>query len=446
MSTTKELISIDGKIPLVGLSNPEDSEEAIYQSGNEYFMDIFLKEILPSHNPDISIVWLREPDISGHIYGPGSKSFYQALENQDKLLGKLLLYIDKLGLAKNTNLLIASDHGHSNVSSYQDLFPLRSIKNGQIGDISKEGYSVSGYVRIADMLTKAGFTAFDGSGCVYNPVQHGILANGTLVATIEIDKDGTVCGQGEGALFTTPSYNVPKELPAGAVVVANNGGSVFLYVPDGDHEVVKKLVRFLQSRQEFDSIFVDSLYGSLPGTLPLNAVKFYDINQERHPDILVSMSYDDKAVVQGLAGTEFSSVELDRGSHGNLSPIDISTVFIGFGPNFKSNYVDLLPTGNVDLPVTMAYILNLPFFDREGRPVLEALKNSGVKASDYQLNFKQMQPEEPARELKIQSVISLGDNEQLEDKDTYTFVMNTKQLSYQGLEYTYIDSSKAIRY
>ncbi len=445
-SLTKELISIDGKIPLVGLSNPQDSNEAKYQSGNEYFMDIFLKEILSNNSPDLSIIWLREPDTTEHTYGPGSKSFYLALENQDKLLGKLLLYINKLGLVNNTNLIIASDHGHSNVSANIDLFPLRTISNGQIGELSNDGYSVSGYIRIADVLTKAGFRAFDGQGCSYNPVQHGILANGSLVATIEVDKEGSICGQGKGALYTTPSYKVPKELPVDSVVIANNRGSAFLYVPSGNHDIVKKLVRFLQSRQEFDSIFVDSLYGAIPGTLPLKTINFYDSKEERHPDIVVSMSYDDKALVQGLAGTEYSNVELDRGSHGSLSPIDINAVFIGYGPNFKDKYIDLLPTGNVDLPVTMAYILNLPFFDRQGRPALEALKNSGVKASDYELRYKQLQPQEPARELKIQAITNMNEKESLTDKDTYTFVMNTKELSYKSFEYMYIDSSKAVRY
>lgn len=445
-SSYVELSSIDGTIPLIGLSDPKAATDALGRQANEYLMDIFLKEILPDYNPDLSIVWLSSPDTSSHKYGPGTVPFYKSLANQDKLLGKLILYMDKLGLTKNTNLLIVSDHGHSSISGDTSLFPLRDIKNGSIGEVSNSGYSVSGHVRVADMLTAAGFKAFDGRGCEYNPVLSGMLEDRKLLNPIKVDQDGSVCQEGPGRLYTSKSYKVPNKLPKNAVIIANNGGSIYFYVPDNDRETVKKLVRFLQSNQEFDSVFLDSKYGDLPGTLPLRKVQFYDSEQERHPDVLVSMSYDDKQVVQGLPGTIYSSSELSRGSHGSLSPVDIQNTFIAFGPNFKSKYTNILPTANVDLPVTIAYLLNLPFNNKSGRAVLEAIKGSGIKASDYKLNFSQFQPKQPATNLKIQGLASNNDSEYLSNKDSYTFVLNTKQLDYNGKKYNYIDSGKAVRY
>lgn len=439
--------TIDGKIPLTDLSDPSLAKEALVKDANEYMMNIFLKEILPEHKPDISIVWFREPDTTEHKYGPGSKPFYQALRNQDKLLGKLLLYMDKLGIAKSTNLLIASDHGHSNVSGDIKVFPLRDISSGAIGDISADGYSVSGQVRLADLLTKAGFNAYDGYGCLYNPVLHGVFSDGNLSHAIKVDDDGKICNENRGKLYTTQSYKVPKDLPKKSVIVATNGGSAYLYVPDKDPATIKNLVTFLQSRQEFDCIFADNQHGDLAGTLPIRKVQFFDDQQARHPDILVSMSYDDKQVVQGLPGTVYTTGKNSiRGSHGSLSPIDIKNVFMAFGPNFKTNYVDILPTANVDVAVTMAYLLNLPFEGRAGRPVLEAVKGSGIKSSDYKLVYSQLQPFQPATGLKIHSLKSYDKEDFLVDKDSYTFVLNTKQLYFNESVYHYIDSGKAIRY
>lgn len=441
-----QLKSLDGSIPLVKITNPQEASDALARQANEYFMDVYLKEILPDYKPDFSVLWFRDPDTSAHKYGPGSVPFYQALANQDKLLGKLLVYLDKLGLNKSTNLLIVSDHGHSNVSADTNIFPLREIKNNSIGDVSPVGYSVSGNIRIADMMTKVGFHAYDGRGCDYNPVLHGMLADRKLLMPIKADQSGDICGDGPGRLYTTSRYVVPKELPDDAVIIANNGGSAYLYVPSQDPELVTLVVRFLQSRPEFDSIFVDSKYGEVPGTLPLRKVKFYDDIQGRHSDILVSMSYNESQVVRGLSGTIISSSKTTRGSHGTLSPVDIQNTFIAFGPDFKSKYTDVLPTANVDVPVSIAYLLNLPFEGRAGRQVLEAIKGTGVEASKYELRYRQLQPKQPATKLKIHSLLSTGDNEIFEDKNNYTFVLNTKQLYLGDNVYNYIDSGKGIRY
>lgn len=446
-SEVVKLKTIDGKTPLVDLSDPSLADEAIAEQANEYMMDIYLKEILSKKNPDISIIWFREPDTTEHNYGPGSKPFYRALANQDRLLGKLLLYIDKLGLAANTNLLIASDHGHSNVSGDTTVFPLRLINNGSIGSVNKSGYSVSGNIRIADLLSKHGFNAFDGAGCKYNPVLQGVLSNGNLLHSVSVDEEGNVCNENKGKLYTTKDYKVPKDIPNDAIIVANNGGSAYLYMYQKNTDNMKKLVKFLQSRPEFDCIFINDQYGSVEGTLPMSTVQFFDEEGKRHPDVLVSLSYNDKQVVQGLPGTIYStSTGANRGSHGSLSPVDIQSVFVAFGPSFKAKYTNLLPTANVDVAVTMAYLLNLPFENRAGRPVLEAIKGSGVKASDYKILYKQIQPDKPARDLKIHDLKSYDKAEVVMGKDSYTFVLNTKELYFNENKYSYIDSGRAIRY
>jgi arylsulfatase A-like enzyme len=450
-SDITQVATLDGRIPLLGLSDPSMAKNADEGKLNEYIMAIYIREILADQKPDISIVWLSDPDSTQHSYGPGTVPFYQALKNQDQLLGSLLYSLEKLNLTKTTNIIVVSDHGHSSISADTNIFPLRELSKGKIGEISKNtsnAYSVSGTVRVADLLTKAGFKAYDGKGCSYNPVQEGMGKDRTLVNSIKMDKTGKICNDGVGRLYTTGSYRIPKTLEPGSIIVAGNGGAVFLYVPDKDEIVIKQLVRFLQSHLEFDSIFIDPSYGNVPGTLSMAKINFVDNIQSRNPDILVSMSYDKDQAINGVMGTAYSTSNV-RGAHGSLSPADVHNVLIASGPDFKVNYVDSLPTANVDVPVTLAKLLNIPFENRSGREILEALTSSGVKAGYYDLNHKKLQPNKPAVELNMVNLGNLGNLGKSNiniDKDSYTFVLNTKELSYNGKKYIYIDSSKAERY
>ena len=66
---------------------------------------------------------------------------------------------------------------------------------------------------------------------------------------------------------------MPKPIPAGAVVVAANAGSDYLFVPDANIETVKAAVVSLQSRLQFGAIFVSDKYGEIAGTLPMSLIK-----------------------------------------------------------------------------------------------------------------------------------------------------------------------------
>src|SRR5262249_50127420 len=159
------------------------------------------------------------PDSTQHTYGVGVANAKDALHAQDALLGKLLAKLDELDLAKTTDVIVVSDHGHSNVSGDTALFPLRAIANGAVGGVDDSGYQVSGDVRLPDLLTRAGMTAFDGSGCTFDPVLSGTKVDGSPVYPVQVDADGHVCGTA-GKKYNTPSYVVPASLPANAIVIA----------------------------------------------------------------------------------------------------------------------------------------------------------------------------------------------------------------------------------
>ena len=132
-----------------------------------------------------------------------------------------------------------------------------------VGAPDPHGYSVSGFVRTAELLTRDGLKAYDGAGCRDIPILSGITADGTHLHPREDDQHGDICGRAQR--YTSPSYVVPKPIPAGAVVVAANAGSDYLFVPDGNIDTVRAAVVSLQSRLQFGAIFVSDKYGEIAG-------------------------------------------------------------------------------------------------------------------------------------------------------------------------------------
>ena len=406
---------------------------------NAWMMQVYLDEVLPKHRPDVSIVWLRNPDTTQHQYGVGSPEFHLALQAQDALLGKLEAKLRELGMAQDTDLIVVSDHGHSNVAGPAALFPLRAINDGRVAGIDRDwGFSVSGSVRMADDLTHAGFHAYDGEGCIYAPVMSGIRADGTPLHPTRYDDDGRVCGK--PGPYTTPSYVVPDVLPKDAVVIAPNDGTDYLYVPTHDAAVVKRVVRFLQSRNVVNTVFVAKRYGAIPGTLPAEAVHLD--NARRGPDIIISYAWDADAVVQGFPGTEVGTVSTERGQHGSFSPRDVHNTLIASGPDFRQAMRDPLPSGNVDVAPTLAALLNLPLPTAQGRVLHEAL--TGVLArplSDYAVKPAAIHPAQPATGLKTVRI----DGAPL-PATRYSFTVRQKRLSFDGRTWTYFDQAAADRH
>jgi arylsulfatase A-like enzyme len=426
-------------------TDPTDRSGSRYKAGLEYMVGVYLDHLLPRRQPRLSLLWLRDPDSTQHTYGIGTANWHDALRAQDALLGRILDKLRQLGLQARTDVIVVSDHGHSNVSGALDLFPLRAVGDGESGGPDPKGHSVSGMVRLADLLRRAGFTAYDGAGCTFLSLSAGIKADGSPVYPTLTDADGSACGKA-GQKYQAPAMRVPAQLPAGAVVVAMNGGSDYVYVPDRDAALLRKTVAFLQTRSEVGAIFVDQRYGAIPGTLPLGAI--HAANEEgRNPDLILGYDFDEDAVVEGVRGIEYAGAlqgNAYRGMHGSFSPRDVHNVLIAAGPDFRRGFKDPLPTGNVDVAPTVARILGVPFEGTDGRPLLEAIEG-GPGAADYQVSNEVQQPPTPATGLTIRLPTDPDGKDVDARKSSYTFQLRTKALRYGGRTYTYLDSAKAVR-
>jgi len=390
--TERQIRLADGATP-----DPRASAGSAHNAANGYLMGAFVEYVLPKFAPDLSIIWLRNPDSTEHQFGPGSPNYQDALRDQDELLGKLQMKLSELGLAATTDLLVVSDHGHSTVAGDPALFPPRGLLgdadgHGKVGALDARGYPVSGEIRSADVLTRAGFKhVYDGGGCLLDPVLSGIRSDASLVYPTRIDRSGscsttparTPTGkkQTPTVQYSMPAFRVPEPTPKDAVVIAANGGSEYYYVLDHDPKMLAALVGALQARRAYGAIFVQSAYGAIPGTLPMSAINAEGTQRwPAMPDMIVSFDWDDAAITgpnQAVPGTEYASAQHYRGMHGSFSPRDVHNVLIAHGPHFKSGFDDASPSGNVDVAPTVAAVLGLPFVAPDGRVLREALLGGG---------------------------------------------------------------------
>ncbi|HEY5282011.1 MAG TPA: alkaline phosphatase family protein, partial [Polyangia bacterium] len=369
-------------------SDPRSALGSPHDAKNEYMMNVYTGYILPQLQPDLTLIWFRNPDSTEHTFGPGSPDYLDALHDQDKLLGQLQTKLTQLGLDTATDLIVVSDHGHSLVAGDPTIFPLRGITSspdggaGVVGAVDPQGYSVSGDVRTADLLKRAGFShVYDGVGCTPDPVLSGIKANGDPLYSVQIDDaTGTACGK-PNYKYTTGAFLVPATVPTDAVVIAANGGSDYLYVPSHDSALVTSVVTALQERKQYGAIFVRSAY-SIPGTMSLKDIKVEGITRDSPPtpDIIVSFDWDDTAVTGSngaLPGTEYESAQNNRGMHGSFGPTDVHNTLIAAGPHFKA-FQDTYPSGNVDVAPTAAFLLGLSLPQANGRVLKEAIVGQTV--------------------------------------------------------------------
>jgi arylsulfatase A-like enzyme len=421
--------------------DPLDRSGALSRRGFAYLTDLFVNYVLPNKKPDLTIFWSKEPDATSHAYGPGTFNSIDATRMNDEILGRIVEKLRQLGWEDSTDIIITQDHNHSTVSGDVAHYPLRAIVDREVGPHDLHGYSVSGFVRTAELLTRDGLKAFDGAGCRDIPILSGIMADGTHLYPSKDDQQGSVCGRAQK--YTAPSYAVPKPIPAGAIVVAANAGSDYLFVPDGNIETVKAAVVSMQSRLQFGAIFVSDRYGEIAGTLPMSLIKTENSGNGRAPDIIVSFSYDENVAVAGKSGVSYASSINRRGDHGSFSPTDTHISLMASGPDFKSGLHDPLPTANVDVAPTVARILKFSMPDAQGRVLEEALRG-GPPITEYAVVNKTHRSSIRGG-LTVKLATDL-DGLAVDPKlSSCSVELKTKILTRGTASYTYFDQAKAVR-
>ena len=176
----------------------------------------------------------------------------------------------------------------------------------------------------------------------------------------------------------------------------------------------------------------------IPGTLPLSIVHLENA-EGRNPDIVVGYTYDEHAMVQGMPGIEFQGVvgHISRGMHGSFSPVDVHNTLLASGPDFREDFTDTLPSGNVDVAPTIARILGLDAAAGRGPPVARSASGtrSDAEPKGYTVTPATLSPAPDATDLSVKSPDRRDDRQ---DR-AMTFGLQVKELRHGAHSYTYFD-------
>jgi arylsulfatase A-like enzyme len=353
-----------GDSKTAGTTVPNTAQQA-------YFTDIAAKVVLPMfkarNKPFLMVVWSRDPDGSQHnngdslntltpgINGPTSMA---AIRNADDNLAQLRKALDDLGLAATTNVIVTSDHGFSTISKESKTSP--SVKN-TYPDTPKD-FLPMGFLAI-DLAKALDLPLFDPND------------NNAAVA------DNAYPKAGNGLLGKDPTK--PD------LVVATNGGSDLIYLPNRNKKLAERTVKALLGQDYVSGIFVDDKLGRFPGTLEMSQINLKGKAATPNPSIVVNF----RSYASGCDEPTNCSVEIadtvlrqGQGMHGSFGRSDTLNFTAAIGPDFKAGYVDALPVSNADIGMTIAQLMNLHATANgglQGRVMSEALPGGIIpKAAD----------------------------------------------------------------
>lgn len=158
------------------------------------------------------------------------------------------------------------------------------------------------------------------------------------------------------------------------------GGSQ-LYVQKGGDEKIRRIVRALQEIEWVGALFTraaapGSADGFVPGTLSFDAIHY---QHARTADLLVDANWSNATNAHDYAGhTTSGGVAV----HGTSSPFDINIRLTASGPAFKRALRSGVPTGNIDLAVTLCHLHGVtPAPTMLGRVVRELLRDGPAPAT-----------------------------------------------------------------
>lgn len=160
------------------------------------------------------------------------------------------------------------------------------------------------------------------------------------------------------------------DLDSGQVVIAENGGSFFIYLPGESGRIPLGLVTWLSAQDWVDAVAYDSA-GDEHATIPE-----IGLDGPRQPAIAVTMrstATGQAPPLERSGATVGGSVGV--GSHGGGSSAELHNTLIANGPNISIGVNSEIPSGNIDVAPTILTLLGMELPDHfDGRVLREALR------------------------------------------------------------------------
>ncbi|HVH85300.1 MAG TPA: alkaline phosphatase family protein [Terriglobales bacterium] len=356
----------------------------------QWLADVTTKVILPEFEADgkpfVLLFWARDPDATQHNQGDSLGTFYPGINgptsraavlNTDRNLHQILDWLDAHPAVRaNTDIIATSDHGFATISRREIDRSGHPTKS----EAAQHYYlDPTGKVEVEKGFLPTGFLAIDlavglNTG-LFDPDRHATEGRFPY-KKVRLDFDTwehPVSGNGLlGDEVLKPDGSDAK------AIVASNGGSDLIYVPDRSPETVRNIVGQLLTYDYVGGVFIDDQFGPLPGTLPLSAINLVGSSALPRPAIVVAFKvfYLNGNDLQTAVQVSDTALQEGQGMHGGFGRDSTYNNMAAIGPDFKKGFVDAVPFSNVDIVPTLARLLHLDLRSNgklQGRAAAESI-------------------------------------------------------------------------
>ncbi len=96
---------------------------------HQWVTDALIRYGLATDGPDVSAIWLSDPDGTAHSTGIGSAATMASIKTVDAQFGRIIKAIEEKGITNQINILVSTDHGFITHSGKEDVAALL-VSNG----------------------------------------------------------------------------------------------------------------------------------------------------------------------------------------------------------------------------------------------------------------------------------------------------------------------------
>jgi arylsulfatase A-like enzyme len=345
----------------------------------------------------VLLFWSRDPDGTQHNEGdslqhlkPGinGDSAKRGLRNADHCLQQLLDWLDAHPAVKDsTDVLVTSDHGFATISRRE--IAADGTQSSEVSAVMT--YGVSGKDKPEPEGTlPTGFLAVD-LGIrehmrVFDPAVRATAGSSVYAEVLLGGEKSQYPSTGSALLGETVRQVDGSDAK---LIVAANGGSDMIYIPNQSAELVRQTIDVLAQLDYIDGIFVDDKYcaspADCPGALLMSRIGLMGHSAVPRPAIVVSFKhfYQTPGDLQSAAQIADTTLQEGQGNHGGFGREQTLNNMAAIGPDFKVGFVDAAPAGNVDIAPTLAHILGVTLPSHgslKGRVLEEALAGGKIAA------------------------------------------------------------------
>ena len=122
------------RLPVADILGPVPPDASPNTQRNHRAVDAYLRIGLDQLRPDVTLMWLSDPDHTQHENGVGAPVTLAAIRQVDAEIGRIVAALAAKGLQNQVNIFVTSDHGFSTHTGKMDLATLllAEVKTGGV--------------------------------------------------------------------------------------------------------------------------------------------------------------------------------------------------------------------------------------------------------------------------------------------------------------------------